>query len=224
MNGGERLEAMDNTLQQETLEDASIWPRDGFTFFRSYYDAIKKLPKKDRADTILTVCEYALYGNEPEKITAVAEAMFTLIRPVIDSGIKKAESGAKGGKAKGKQDGSKTKAKKKQPSRDKESEEEEDKDNEFDKEYDVDVDAETEATLKSEVEKTRLRLMNGELGRGVVALTDEQICDLLKKLDLEMFDYYVEKLAEWIIRNNAKVKSHYKTILKWWREDSRVEP
>lgn len=66
----------------------------------------------------------------------------------------------------------------------------------------------------------KLKFMNGELGKGVVALTEYQIDVLLQKLGVDMFDYYVSKLADFIIKNGATVKSHYNTILKWWTEDS----
>lgn len=68
----------------------------------------------------------------------------------------------------------------------------------------------------------KLKIFRGELGKGVIFLSDAQIADLLEKLDLDMFDYYVDKLANFIIKNDAKVKNHYETILKWWREDSEI--
>lgn len=68
-----------------------------------------------------------------------------------------------------------------------------------------------------------LKVMNGELGQGVVFLTDKQTADLLKKLDLEVFDKYVKKLADYIIRNGHDVADHYGTILKWWRRDCGLE-
>lgn len=68
----------------------------------------------------------------------------------------------------------------------------------------------------------KLKIFRGELGKGVVFLSDAQIADLLEKLDLDLFDYYVDKVASFIIRNDAKVKNHYETILKWWREDSEI--
>lgn len=67
----------------------------------------------------------------------------------------------------------------------------------------------------------QLKIMQGELGKGVVALTDSQIETLLDKMGLEMFDFYVDKLSSFIIQKGAKVKSHYATILKWWMEDSQ---
>ena len=70
-------------------------------------------------------------------------------------------------------------------------------------------------------EDRKLKIMNGELGKGVVVLTDFQMDVLMDKLGLDMFDYYVDKLSTFIIENDAKVKSHYQTILKWWMEDSQ---
>ena len=65
----------------------------------------------------------------------------------------------------------------------------------------------------------KLKQIGGDLGKGVVFLSDNQTSDLLDRMDVDAFDYYVDKLANFIIRNDAKVKNHYETILKWWRED-----
>ena len=65
-----------------------------------------------------------------------------------------------------------------------------------------------------------LRKLGGE--RGVVYLTDRQVGFLLDKMGLEAFDLYVDKLANFINENNANVQNHYKTILKWYEEDSKV--
>lgn len=67
----------------------------------------------------------------------------------------------------------------------------------------------------------RFKVLNG-IGKGVVYLTDTQFEDLLEKLDLETFDIYVERLADFIIEKQAHIKSHYDTILKWVAEDSKV--
>lgn len=68
-----------------------------------------------------------------------------------------------------------------------------------------------------------LKYFQGELGKGVVMLSDEQVDRLLESLGLDAFDHYVGKLANFIIKNGATVKSHYETILKWWRADSAVD-
>lgn len=67
-----------------------------------------------------------------------------------------------------------------------------------------------------------LKFLNGELGKGVVLLSEQQIEDLLEKMGLDSFDYYVQRMAEFILVKQAKVKNHYATILKWWEEDRSV--
>lgn len=68
-----------------------------------------------------------------------------------------------------------------------------------------------------------MKYFQGEIGKGVVILSDEQVDRLLETLGLDAFDHYVGKLAGFIIKNGASVASHYDTILKWWRADSAVE-
>ena len=71
-------------------------------------------------------------------------------------------------------------------------------------------------------EEDKLKLVGGSLGKGVVYLTDRQLHDLMDRLGLDAFNRYVDRLATFIIENNARVKSHYDTILKWYEEDSKV--
>lgn len=70
---------------------------------------------------------------------------------------------------------------------------------------------------------TEFVTMHGLLGKGVVLLTNQQQEDLLDKLGLDGFDHYVQKLADFILQNNASVRNHYNTILKWWQEDRSVK-
>ena len=67
-----------------------------------------------------------------------------------------------------------------------------------------------------------VKVLGGELGKNVVFLSEAQISDLLDKMDIETFDHYVDKLSSFIIKNDAKVKNHYETILKWWKQDAAV--
>ena len=71
-------------------------------------------------------------------------------------------------------------------------------------------------------EEDKLKLVGGSLGKGVVYLSDRQLGDLMDRLGLDAFNRYVDRLATFIIENNARVKSHYDTILKWYEEDSKV--
>ena len=68
----------------------------------------------------------------------------------------------------------------------------------------------------------QLKQIFGKLGKGVVYLSDKQTDSLLDKLGLEGFDYYVNRLSDYIVKNDAKISNHYATILRWWEQDKGV--
>jgi hypothetical protein len=73
--------------------------RTQFTFYDSFRKAIARIKKKsDRADVYDAICDYALYGTEPdlENISDAAAIAFELIRPNLDSSRRKAAGGANG--------------------------------------------------------------------------------------------------------------------------------
>lgn len=89
--------------------------RTQFTFYESFYKAIKRLKDpSERAQFYDAVCEYALYGNQPDidSLSDLAAIAFELIKPNLDAGRKKAENGKSGGSSKQKE--SKPKANDKQ--------------------------------------------------------------------------------------------------------------
>jgi hypothetical protein len=74
--------------------------RSAFQFFRSFYDAARKIPDKEmQADFLLAICEYALNGNPPEE-TGIIGALFELVKPNLDTSRKRAQAGRVGGEAK----------------------------------------------------------------------------------------------------------------------------
>ena len=70
--------------------------------------------------------------------------------------------------------------------------------------------------------ETNVKVVGGKLGKNAVFLSDQQIADLLDQMDIDTFDYYVDKLSSFIIKNDAHVKNHYETILRWWEEDGTL--
>lgn len=60
------------------------------------------------------------------------------------------------------------------------------------------------------------------IGKGVVYLSDRQSDSLLDEMDIRSYDWYIERLADFIIDKKAHVKNHYEMILKWYKEDSEV--
>lgn len=82
------------------------------TFFKSYFEAGKSLPVKERREFFDAVIMYAFDGAEPELSGTVA-AVFAIAKPIITTSIKRSKSGSKGGsktQANAKQNSSKTQA------------------------------------------------------------------------------------------------------------------
>lgn len=207
--------------------------RKQFTFYKSYYDAISELPKKDQSALILAVCAYALYEDPPKGLSIAASTAFKLIKPTLDSGRKKAESGALGGQASGKpseskpqangkQSGSKPQANRKQGENAREKEGEKEIEYEFEIEAEAEDEASAYALDHGDGDYHEIKFMGGALGKNVVRLSQAQSDALLDTIGFDMYNYYIERLADFIINTGAAPVNHYETILKWWKEDRKV--
>lgn len=71
---------------------------DSFVFYRSFRDAIREMDEQEQLETLLAICDYALYGVEPNLSGALPRAVFTVARPSIDANKAKRENGLKGGR------------------------------------------------------------------------------------------------------------------------------
>lgn len=105
--------------------------RSQFTFYRSFWEAIKGLPKKDRLPILETIISYALDGTTPSSLSQSQFAFFLLVKPTLDAARKKAANGKQGGSKKEAND-KQTESKPKQTESKKEKEKE--KENEIEKE------------------------------------------------------------------------------------------
>ena len=115
--------------------------RGQFTFYRSFWEAVKGLPKKDKLPILESIISYALDGDLPAGLTQSQSAFFLLVKPTLDSSRKKAASGKQGGKtakANGKQMESKPQANTKQTASEKEREKEEENEIEIEGENEKD--------------------------------------------------------------------------------------
>ena len=78
--------------------------KESFVFYKSYYDAIKKIPEEYQLELYNAILSYSLEGIEQTKLSPIAEAMFILIKPNIDSSQRRYEAsvgnGKKGGRPK----------------------------------------------------------------------------------------------------------------------------
>lgn len=73
---------------------------ESFIFYESYYEAIKLLPKEEKADAYEAIAEYSLTGIEPDNLQGMAKVIFTMAKPQIDANNKRRLNGSSGGRPK----------------------------------------------------------------------------------------------------------------------------
>lgn len=73
-------------------------PLESFVFYRSFRDAIEEMTDENKLATLLAICDYALYGVEPDLKDAMSRAVFTVARPSIDANKARRDNGKKGGR------------------------------------------------------------------------------------------------------------------------------
>ncbi len=72
--------------------------RDSFVFYRSFFEAIKRMPLEVQTEVYPALIEYALDGKEPKGLSDIAQGVFILVKPNIDTSIARKENGKKFGK------------------------------------------------------------------------------------------------------------------------------
>lgn len=80
---------------------------------------------------------------------------------------------------------------------------------------------ETDGNVDNSVDNS-FEYIGGELGKGVVILTNAQRDKLLDELGMDAFNHYIDRLSSFILDKDAKVSNHYQTIMKWAKEDMKV--
>lgn len=67
--------------------------RKQFTFYRSFWEAVQTLPKKDRLPVLEAIMQYSLYGEQPKCLTLRQFCAFESIKPKLDAEIRESKEG-----------------------------------------------------------------------------------------------------------------------------------
>ena len=213
--------------------------RNQFTFYKSFYDAIQPLSKKDQASIILAICAYGLYEEMPTGLSASANMAFSLIKPTIDSGRRKAVNRMQGDnksttkrnqndnktETNEKQNDNKTITKQKQIDKEKERENEREentltsifyrereKEGEQGEHPNVTTSAAPDSSLPSNIE-----LYDKE----AVKLTDDEVADLVKNMGEYYFKHYADVVAKCERSGKKYRKKHYIAISDMAKKDGK---
>lgn len=100
------------------MSAANVKARNGFTFFRSFRDAVEMTGEEEQLVLYKAIADYALDGVEPDISTfgALGRLCWTALRPNLEAGVVRFRNGCNGGAPKGNQNARKTT--KKQPRND----------------------------------------------------------------------------------------------------------
>lgn len=107
-----------------------------------------------------------------------------------------------------------------------------------DKDIDLEIERENESSLAQSIDsdlndfstgistsvESHRKLLGGELGKGLVLLSDEQMDDLLDKLSIDEFNHYVSVVADCIMKGKPfRKKTHYQAILDMAMHDRCIK-
>ena len=73
--------------------------KESIIIYRSFFEAIKDLPKELQADAWMSIFEYGLNDNHIE-LNGIVSTVFKLVKPQLDANKKRFENGQKGGRPK----------------------------------------------------------------------------------------------------------------------------
>ena len=202
--------------------------RKAFSFYRSYYEASKDLPKEAQADFLMAICAYIFEGVEPD-LQGVASAMFKLAKPNLDTSIKRASVGQMGGKSKAnaKQNGSKPEANAKQNDSKPEANDKQTESNDEanPKRYMINDYMINDCMINDQVINDKEKINKKEKPQKHkygqyqnVLLSDDE----MEKLKMEFpvdWEERIERVSEYCASKGVTYKNYLATIRTWARKD-----
>ena len=171
---------------------------EGFVFFTSFFESINCLRSK-KAQLLLfqTICKYALYGEEREQLPAEIQGRFVIMKPTIDSSLKRRKASVSNGSMGGAPIGNQNA--RKQP-----------------KNNLTTTTADTTTTAENETDTADTAHAHGRFSN--VFLTDSELLELRR--EFPQWQKTIERLSEYIASTGKTYQNHYATLCKWAREDA----
>ncbi len=72
--------------------DPEVPPREGFIFYRTFYEALASMKNRARLHLYDVIMRYALYGEEPTDLNGEQMRTFILIHPQLDANERKRQA------------------------------------------------------------------------------------------------------------------------------------
>lgn len=183
-----------------------------FTFFESYYTSFKNLPPEVVGEVINAMGAY-FFDDETIELGAMSQAVFALIKPIMDSSKKKAENGRKGGAPKGNSN-----AKKQLKNKQKQANDNQKTSNKQAKTSDKDKDKDKDKEIKIEKENIKRKSFVPPTLDEVENYCRERNSSVNPK---QFFDYF--NTGGWVDSKGNKVRNWKQKILTWEKFNQGTE-
>lgn len=189
--------------------------KNGFVFYRSFYEAISKVSSKQtKAEIFEAICELGLNDNVVELDDSIGQIIMDLIKPQLQANNKKYEDGKKGGrppkKTTGYEEEKTTGFENKKP---KEKEKEKVKEKVKVKEKDIFIS--TTTTNKNNI----FVIVEKEFGRTLSSTEIEKIIELEDEYGTDKLKLAIKECC----LNNVKKIAYLNGILKNWKDKTLDE-
>lgn len=197
-------------------------PKDIFIFYKSFYDAIKKVPEEYQLEIYNAILQYSLEGKEPENLSNIAEAIFILIKPNIDSSQKRYETNVENGKKGGRPRKSSNPEPNKKPEKtqQKPNENPNETQSKPNKNLKEEVEEEVEVKVKKEVddeEDDNINKVFIAYENNIAPITEISM-DLLTEYCNTLSPPLVIKAIEIAVEANVRTAKYVKGILNNWQK------
>ena len=191
--------------------------KNGFVFYRSFYEAISKVSSKEtKAEIFEAICELGLNDNVVDLDDSIGQIIMDLIKPQLQANNKKYEDGKKGGrppkKTTGYEEEKTTGYENKKP---KEKEKVKEKVKDKVKEKDKDIFISTTTTNKNNI----FVVVEKEFGRTLSSTEIEKIIELEDEYGTDKLKLAIKECC----LNNVKKIAYLNGILKNWKDKTLDE-
>lgn len=200
---------------------------ESFIFYKSFYEAIRNIPKESQLELYNAICEYSFTNELVELEDSIAKAMFILMKPNIDSANARyrasVENGKKGGRPKKKEPQEKPsnnldKTQEKPNNNPNETQEEpsENLNYNYDYDYNYNLDYNKENNKEKQPDETTTTIYNfleSNFARTISPLEVEKLRGWQEKFNDDILKYGIELCCN----ANAKNFNYLNAILNNWK-------
>lgn len=163
----------------------------GFVFLQSYFQALRPLPDGERLALLDAILDFAFEGKEPDGLPPLLNGYFSLLRPNIESGIRRYNAAVTNGKGGGRPPKKPTETQQKPNKNPTETQTKPTENLDKDKDMDMDKDKDSETADKS---PTLSRKRFGQYGW--IRLTEVEYSKLLSDLGQNELDRCIQYIDE----------------------------